>query len=71
MPIQTDSPVLQFADNLKMFRVIRNVQDFQQLQNDINKLVAWANKWQLKFNNSKCILEGHMGMVNITFRELQ
>ena len=54
MPIQTDSPVLQFADDLKMFRVIRNVQDFQQLQNDINKLVAWANKWQLKFNISKC-----------------
>ena len=60
MPIQTDSPVLQFANDFKMFHVIHNVQDFQQLQNDINKLVAWANKWQLKFNISKCY-QLHLG----------
>ena len=27
-----------------------------QLQQDINNLVAWANKWQLNFNVSKCHL---------------
>jgi len=51
---------LQFADDLKMFHVIYNAQDFQQLQNDINKLAHWASKRQLKFNISKCYLL-HLG----------
>ena len=42
MPIQVSSSVLQFTDDLKMFHMIYNA---QQLQNDINKLVNWANKW--------------------------
>ena len=60
IPIQVSSSVLQFADDLKMFRVIQDAQDFQQLQDDINKLLAWANKWQLRFNTSKCFLL-HLG----------
>jgi len=39
MPAQVNSSVLQFADDFKMFHVIQSAQDFQQLQNDINKLV--------------------------------
>jgi len=45
MPTQVSSSVLQFADDLKMFRVIQNAQDFQLIQNDINKLVDRAKKW--------------------------
>ena len=58
IPIQVSihSSVLQFADDFKMFRVIQDAQDFQQLQDDINRLLAWANKWQLRFNISKCFL---------------
>ena len=52
MPVQVNNPVFQFTDDLKIFRVIHNVEDFQQLQNDINKSVAWVNKWQLKFKIS-------------------
>ena len=37
-----------------MFRTIRTVDDFCQLQQDINLLFAWSMKWQLKFNISKC-----------------
>jgi len=44
-PTQFSSSVLQFVDEFKIFRVIHNAQDFQLLQNDINKLVNWANKW--------------------------
>ena len=40
---QVSSPVLQFADNFKMFRFISKVDDHHQLQQDINNLVAWAN----------------------------
>ncbi|XP_065896041.1 uncharacterized protein B0403.1-like [Dysidea avara] len=43
-----------FADDVKMFRTIRTVDDFCQLQQDINLLFAWSKKWQLKFNISKC-----------------
>ena len=62
MPIQVSSSVLQFADDFKMFRVIRDAQDFQQLQDDISKLLAW-DEWQLRFNISKCFLM-HLGPPN-------
>ena len=57
---QVNSTILQFADDLKMFRVIHDVTDFNQLQEDIDSLVTWANKWQLRFNVSKCHLL-HLG----------
>ena len=53
---QISSPILQFADDLKMFHIINDATDYHQLQQDINNLVAWANKWQLNFNVSKCHL---------------
>jgi len=43
-----------------MFRVIRNQQDFQLLQHDIDNLVEWSRLWQLKFNIGKCNLL-HLG----------
>ena len=49
-----NNPILQFADNVKMFRTIRFVENFYQLQHDVNMLFAWFKKWQLKFNISKC-----------------
>jgi len=44
MPIAVNSSVLQFADDLKIFRVIKGTQDFQELQNNIDMLLVWANK---------------------------
>ena len=61
---QISSPVLQFADDLKMFHVISKVEGYHQLQQDIDNLVAWANKWQLNFNVSKCHLL-HLGKPHI------
>ena len=60
---QVNSTILQFADDLKMFRVIHDVTDFNQLQEDIDSLVTWANKWQLQFNVSKCHLL-HLGKLH-------
>ena len=42
-----------------MFWVIHDVTDFNQLQEDINCLVTWADKWLLLFNISKCHLLHH------------
>ena len=56
MPNCVNSPILQFADDVKMFRAISGAADFQQLQADINSFVDWSIKWQLRFNVSKCNL---------------
>ena len=50
MPNCVDSPILQFADNIKMFRAIGGATDFHQLQADINSFVDLSIKWQLRFN---------------------
>ena len=57
---QVNSTILQFADDLKMFRVIHDV---HQLQEDIDNLVAWAKKWQLRFDVSTCHLL-HLGKLH-------
>ena len=43
-----------FADDTKMFRGISDDADHQQLQTDIDKLVAWSAIWHLSFNPAKC-----------------
>jgi len=44
------SPEFLFADDTKVFRVIRNKDDYLALQNDLNSLHNWSLTWQLKFN---------------------
>ena len=60
MPLIVNSLIVQFSDDVKMFRTIVTVNDFLQLQQDINLLYEWSRKWQLKFNISKCYLL-HLG----------
>ena len=38
--------------------------DIMELQEDINKLVEWANKWQMVFNVDKCSVM-HIGHNNM------
>ena len=44
------SKVLTFADDTKVFRKIKSAADRQQLQDDLNKLSEWSEKWQMLFN---------------------
>lgn len=60
MPLIVNSTIFQFADDVKMFRTIKTIDDYLQLQHDIDILFAWSEKWQLKFNISKCNLL-HLG----------
>ena len=48
------SKVLKFADDTKVFRKVTNDTDKQSLQDDLNKLVKWSEKWQMLFNFWKC-----------------
>ena len=47
------SKVLKFADDTKVFRKIKSNVDRQQLQDDLNKLTEWYEKWQMLFNYGK------------------
>ena len=49
----TDS-ILKFADDTKLFRKTKEIGDKHNLQDDIDKLVKWSEKWQMLFNFGKC-----------------
>ena len=50
----TLSTVRLFADDCVMYRQIANVRDCRVLQEDLNQLHEWEERWQLKFNKAKC-----------------
>ena len=58
------SKVLKFVDDAKVFRKVPNDTDKQSLQDDLDKLVKWSEKWQMLFNfgKCKCIHIGHGNM---------
>ena len=56
--------MLKFADDTKLCHRDRNPDDIMGLQEDINKLVGWTNKWQMNFNVDKCSVM-HFGHNNI------
>ena len=53
--------MLKFADDTKVFRKIKSDADRQHLQDDLNKLIEWSEKWQMLFNfgKCKCLHTGH------------
>ena len=42
------------ADDTKLYHPITSPDDQQILQEDIDKLWEWSEKWQLPFNANKC-----------------
>ena len=46
--------ILKFADDTKQFRKAKEIGDKQKLQDDIDKLIKWSEKWQMLFNFGKC-----------------
>jgi hypothetical protein len=47
---------LGFADDLKLFKVIQNVKDCEYLQEDLNRLFKWSEKWKMSLNFKKCVV---------------
>ena len=41
------SKILKFADDTKLFRKIKGSGDKQQLHDDIDKVIKWAEKYQM------------------------
>ena len=54
LPSVVSSPVYMFADDTKIFRVVRTSEDYSALQHDLDLLYEWSIRWQLKFNILKC-----------------
>ena len=46
--------ILKFADDTKLFRKTKEMGEKLKLQDDIDKLVMWSDKWQMLFNFGKC-----------------
>ena len=63
------SNVLKFADDTKLFRKVNTDGDKQHLQNDLDRLVKWSEKWQMLFNfgKYKCLHTGH-GNLNVNYK---
>ena len=58
------SNLLKFVDDTKVFRKVNIDGDKQYLQNDLDKLVKWSEKWQmlLNFGKCKCLHTGHRNL---------
>ena len=54
LPNSLSSKVRIFADDAIVYREINSLQSCLELQNDINKLMAWEKEWLMEFNPSKC-----------------
>ena len=57
------SKISKFADDTKLCHSSRNPEEVFELQGDLNKLVDWANTWQMNFNIDKCAVM-HIGHNN-------
>ena len=57
-----------FADDTKVYAVVNKEEKQHSLQNDINNLVHWSDKWLLNFNKSNCkhVHLGHASSNNKT-----
>ena len=55
-----------YADDTKIYRTITNGLEANSLQKDIDNLVGWADRWQMKFNAEKCSVM-HLGRNNKHF----
>ena len=53
----------KFADDTKLGKIIASVEDSEVLQDCLNMLVDWADKWGMSFNTGKCKVM-HVGSSN-------
>ena len=55
MPECVKSKIRLFADDCLLYRTIKNFGDHIKLQQDLNNLIIWAEKWGMKFNVKKVL----------------
>jgi len=60
LPEDIKCSIKMFADDTKMWSVLRSEEDSRALQEDLDRLSRWSEDWQLLFNAEKCKTM-HMG----------
>ena len=58
--------LLKFADDTKVFGKVTDGSDRESIQEDLNRLVKWADRWKMEFNVKKCKLM-HVGKDKVNF----
>ena len=53
--VSKDTRVKMYADDTLVYRSIHNEDDAKELQDDVDHIQAWANKFLMKFNVEKCV----------------
>ena len=57
MPEGVKSYMNMFADDAKIMRRVRNMDDCNMLQRDLDKIYEWSKYWQMEFNTGKsCVM---------------
>ncbi len=54
LDVGLNNTVSKFADDTKIGNAIVTEDDRAKLQEDLNKIAEWSEKWQMPFNVSKC-----------------
>ena len=54
LPSNILSDVYMFADDTKILNIIKSPEDQNILENDLDSLSMWSDKWLLKFHPEKC-----------------
>lgn len=67
LPDVVSSICKMYADDTKVYRQVVTDEDREKLQKDLDELVKWADKWQLRFNAEKCKVL-HLGSKNSNFQ---
>ena len=49
-----DEQVRLFADDTAMYLTIGDTEEGKVLQNDLDRLSVWEDRWDMEFNRSKC-----------------
>ncbi len=58
------SKLVKFADDTKLGSRADTPDNISNIQTDLNRIVNWANTWQMTFNSSKCKVL-HIGNANL------
>ena len=66
LPDQVNSYCKLFADDAKLYKELQYLDDFETMQDDLNKLCQWTIKWLMLFNVAKCKVM-HIGKDNPRF----
>ena len=67
----TSSTIKLFADDGLLFRKICKQEDAQALQKDLDAILSWSHRWQMRFNPSKCKvlrITGKRNPLTVTYR---